>query len=270
MSIDYFKKTESRLFNRDYRKRQRFITSYGIILFTIKDGEVLYQMCKPRDSVTYVSFMRGLYTKRQINFFLSLMTNEELNRIKKYSFDELWHDLWYNRNCRIKTNEYEKAKKKFDDNIQRVIENITGMKLKYCDDHMWGFPKGKKLCDSETTMETAIREFEEETHINPKNIKIVSHIPLTETYYGSNGKLYKTLYYAAQCDKILEHEYEYTNTKIREKKEIISDEVSEIQWLNIDECIKKLSSRPYRQRMLTTLHETLQGTLQYTPDKTHP
>ena len=260
MSFDYLQKTDRRLF-LDNRKKQKFITSYGIILFTIQDGEVIFQMCKPRDSVTYVSFMRGLYTKRQINFFLSLMTNEELNRIKKYTFDELWHDLWYNRNCRIKTNEYEKAKKKFDENIGKIIQIISEMKLKYCDDHMWGFPKGKKLCDTETTMEAAIREFEEETHINPKNIKIVSCIPLSETYYGSNGKLYKTLYYAAQCDKILEHEYEYTNTKIREQKEIISDEVSEIKWMNIHDCIQKLSSRPYRQRMLKTLHETIIATL---------
>jgi len=257
MSTGYITKTKSRLFLRDKRKRHKFITSYGIILFTINDGKIIYQMCKPRDSVTYVSFMRGLYVKRQLNFFLSLMSNEELNRIKKYSFDELWDDLWHNRNCNVQIQDYKKSKKKFEENISIVIDIISKMKLKYCDDHMWGFPKGKKSCDSESTIDAAIREFEEETHVNPSNIKIVSYIPLTETYYGSNGKLYKTLYYAAQCEHILDHEYEYKNTNIRDKKQIISDEVSEIEWLPIDDCLKKLASRPYRQKLLNNLHQNI-------------
>lgn len=258
MSIDYFKKTNGRLFgSNDRESKKKYITSFGVILFTIQDGEILYQMCKPRDSVTYVSFMRGLYTKRQLNFFLSLMTNEELNRLKKYSFDELWDDLWHNRHCRIKTSEYGKAKRRFTENIASTIAMISDMTLKYCNDHMWGFPKGKKTSDRESNLDAAIREFEEETHINPDNIKIVSYVPLIETYYGSNGKLYKTLYYTAQCDKILNHEYEYTNTSIRDKREIVSDEVSEIKWMNIEDCIKILSSRPYRQRMLNMLNENI-------------
>ena len=68
MSIDYFKKTNGRLFgSNDRESKKKYITSFGVILFPIQDNEILYQMCKPRDSVTYVSFMRGLYTKIKSN-----------------------------------------------------------------------------------------------------------------------------------------------------------------------------------------------------------
>ena len=236
--------------------KQRFITSYGIILFTVVDTVIYYQICKPRDSVNYVSFIRGLYNNKQINFFLSLMTMDELNMIKKYNFDVLWEDLWHNKPCRMYTAEYKKAKKKFNDNHQIVLNIINTMKTKYNEDHLWGFPKGKRN-DNEKYKNAAIREFEEETCISADKIKIVSDIPLIETYHGSNNKLYKTVYFPAMSERILYNDFSYVNNPIRKKRHIVSDEIEKIEWHTYENIMVKFASRPYRQRMFTILHKCI-------------
>ena len=247
-----------------YKRKPLFITSYGIILFTIQYNIIYYQLCKPRDSVNYVSFMRGLYNKKQLNFFLTLMTTEELNMIVSYDFNILWDDLWYNKKCNIYTTEYKRAQKKFEDNkeyVHQTIKNMRNMKNKYNEEHLWGFPKGKSQ-ENEKYIETALREFEEETRINPKKINIVSEIPLVESYYGSNNKLYKTVYYPAITQHKITNEHTYQNSPIRTKQTIVSDEIEQLEWYTYEQTMNKFVLRPYRQKMLTVLHTCIQEQLE--------
>jgi 8-oxo-dGTP pyrophosphatase MutT (NUDIX family) len=235
-------------------KRQNFITSYGIILFTILNKTIYYQLCQPRDSVNYVSFMRGIYSKKQLRFFLSLMTKNEIYRIKTSTFNVLWDDLWFGSNCILFTMDYKKAKKRFHDNYEYVLEIIKELNDDYCDNHLWGFPKGKRHSNEKHTT-TALREFVEETRIESSKINIVSDIPLVESYHGSNNKLYKTVYYPAISSTKLYNEEQFENSPLRvEKPFIVSNEIDKLQWFTYEDAMKNFSSRPYRQRMLTVLH----------------
>jgi 8-oxo-dGTP pyrophosphatase MutT (NUDIX family) len=240
----------------DIAFKRRPITSYGIVLFTVKDKVILYQLCKPRDSVNYASFMRGLYNKKQLTFFLSLMTHDELHRIKTYEFDTLWDDLWYNKEFFLYTSDYKKAKKKFDDNHEMVLEMINSISTVYNEDHLWGFPKGKRNTN-EKYVQAALREFKEETGIDPDTISIVSDIPLVETYYGSNSKLYKTVYFPAMSPTVVTSKDSYTNSDIRELKTVVSNEIEKTVWCTYEETLEKFNSRPYRQRMIKVLHKCI-------------
>jgi len=243
--------------SRYSHKHETFITSYGIILFTIQGNRVLYQLCKPRDSVNYVSFIRGLYSKKQLKFFLALMTEKEIERITMYPFDKLWDDLWFGAECKFAYMEYRKAKRTFRENYRMVVDMIADIDHPHSDSHLWGFPKGKKN-SNEKSIETAVREFEEETMIGSSQINIVSEIPLIESYYGSNDKLYKTVYYPAFTPHIIASEYTFKNSELRtDTSLIVSNEIEDLGWFTYEEVMEKFTFRPYRQRMVTILHKCI-------------
>ena len=95
----------------------------------------------------------------------------------------------------------------------------------------WGFPKGRRNYN-ESDLVCALREFQEETGYNKKNIDIISNIkPLQELFTGSNYKSYKHKYFLGYIDNP-------TNNKNFQRSE-----VSKMEWLSLDECLKKI--RPY-------------------------
>jgi 8-oxo-dGTP pyrophosphatase MutT (NUDIX family) len=78
------------------------ITSYGVIAFRFYKNENgiierQYLMIRRRDTLGYVDFLRGkyhIYNRKYIKNLIKQMTNDEIEKIKKYTFDELWYDLW--------------------------------------------------------------------------------------------------------------------------------------------------------------------------------
>ena len=101
------------------------------------------------------------------------------------------------------------------------------------DEPEWGFPKGRRDYN-EKDMDCALREFEEETGLSKDNVSIVQNIvPIEEIFTGSNYKSYKHKYYIAYIDNInSDSPIEYQES-----------EVSKVQWLSFDECLKII--RPY-------------------------
>src|SRR6188508_2395973 len=94
------------------------ITSYGIILFYIDiDENIWYLICQRRDTIEYADFIRGRYTKTMLNAYISLMSQDERERILTYDFRDLWDDLWVNHDVGFYKDSFVKAKTKFDNNI---------------------------------------------------------------------------------------------------------------------------------------------------------
>jgi 8-oxo-dGTP pyrophosphatase MutT (NUDIX family) len=95
----------------------------------------------------------------------------------------------------------------------------------------WGFPKGRRNYQ-ENDISCALREFEEETGYSRKEVNIINNLkPFQEIFTGSNYKSYKHKYFLGFIPEPIEH----TNFQ--------KSEVSQMKWLNLKDCLKKI--RPY-------------------------
>jgi len=220
------------------------ITSYGILLFYVDDeNNIWYLLAQRRDTIEYTDYLRGRYSNTNLQTYFSLMTIDERERLKKYTFDELWDDLWINHNNNFFREAKTKAKNKYDYNkinMTKYLEITQSTKT----EPVWGFPKGKKNT-KETELQCAFREFKEETRLNIDYINLLSLSPTKEVFKGSNGKMYSTIYYIARI---------YTKIEIKKintngiRKETVSEEISNLKWTKLDEALNVLP--PWRQKLL--------------------
>ncbi len=233
------------------RRRYNPITSYGIILFTLINNVPHYLISQRRDTIEYVDFIRGHYSRNYIQSFFALMSIEERERIENHTFDELWNDLWINKEHRIFRDAYQKARSRFE-SIKNQIPQILAETTSIVVEPPWGFPKGKKNV-RETEIDCAIREFEEETRMDASLIKVGNHPPYIENYKGSNRKDYSTHYYLA-----------YTPIPIEIKKiptegirtETVSEEILNLKWVTFEKACEFINSR--RQNLLQQIHTNIQ------------
>ena len=173
------------------------------------------------------------------------MTYTEIYKIKNYCFETLWCMLWVNNiNYNFtKHADYIKAKNKFLDikkgyfikrKLFMNLDKLLKSKSIYWDETEWGLPKGKRN-PKEKDIDTAKREFSEETNINKKNIIILQNYePLIEEYIGSDNIKYKHIYYIAKL----------TNNKInvglnnRNFNQI--SEISDVKFMTLNTAFKKI------------------------------
>jgi 8-oxo-dGTP pyrophosphatase MutT (NUDIX family) len=184
------------------------------------------------------------------------MTEYEKKLLLENDFEILWNDLW-KENCNKYKNEKEISKKKF----YYLKLGITNFNDSYClnecikesttswKEAEWGFPKGRRD-NTEKDIETAYREFTEETGIPNNKIAIIENImPFEEMFTGSNFKSYKHKYYIATLN----------NSKINQSLDNYQEsEVGKIEWKTLEECL--LSIRPYnleKKEIITNVEKTL-------------
>lgn len=216
------------------------ITSYGIVLYKRDEkGKIYFYIQQNRNTFEYVDFIRGLWkTKEDLIVMFSLMTKEERDMIKNYTFDELWDDLFiYPRYVKNR----DRAKEKYL-NSKKYIAPILYATEQYIDVNRtpsWGFPKGKKNYN-ESDKTSALRETEEETRINRRFIRLKNKT-FYEEFYGTDGIKYATVYFLG----------EIPNTSISNpsykclgniRKKTLSEEVCEYRWLNIFDAMKLLNN----------------------------
>ena len=171
-------------------------------------NDIKFLLVQRKHSIGFMDFIRGKYkidNIDQINSLFQYMNQKEIDLIAVSDFDFLWKYMWNNDVNRINMlkKEYSLAKQKFEDlksatnsdvTLDFFIKNVTPL----YGFNEWGFPKGRKD-KNETTLECAIREFSEETNINPKSIKIIESIdPIEENLIGTNGIPYRHIYYIAE------------------------------------------------------------------------
>ena len=241
-----------------YKSCNHPVISYGIICFKISHdfdkniSQPLYLMVNRKDSLSFVEFIRGkyeLYNKSYISQLFDNMTIDEIELLKTTSnFDELWMNMW-NKNSvedsisnKNYTKEYNESKEKFEilkkgyyiKSADKPDCHIIYSKLieKACPQYNeteWGFPKGRRNFN-ENDIYCAIREFKEETGINPKSIRLLSNVkPLEEIFSGSNKIRYKHVYYPAKYNN-----FDTYGTAA------ICKEIKQVKWFTYDEAMNKI------------------------------
>ena len=178
------------------------------------------------------------------------MTEEEIDILKKYEFVDLWKYLWKMNTNDENTNTYDyiNSHKKFkiikNDNSMNLDALISNRTANYKDQE-WGFPKGRKN-RRETNIETAVREFTEETGIPEENIKIINK-KFIENYISYDNLEYKNIYFLA---KYTGDENIFTVSDINREQ---FAEVSEIKFLDTDDAYNIIRNYSKKKRKIVKL-----------------
>lgn len=225
---------------------QNEIVSYGCILLHKPDeGDTKVLVVKRRDSVDYSSFIRGEYTLASLPLLVFGITKSERERLKegKWSFDELFKDLYYSPNEESET--YKIAKAKFEENLQLVLHLFNVIPVsEISEKNLWIFPKGRQNYNNnmkEDAFECAHREFEEETFGNRLDGCQFLNKIIDERFNALNSKIYKSTYFIAKSKELLQIK------KIKGERSLIKDlpitEIGEVAWITLEEAKHKLVPR---------------------------
>ena len=223
--------------------------SYGIILFNNKK-EII--MIERKDSISYIEFIKGTYDLENNNYIQLLfdrMGSLEKDKLTKYTFEELWNDIWYKYNDNKK--EYDKCLKKYNKiNIEEYIKNCN----KKYEFNEWEIPKGRRNLN-ENNKEAAMREFKEETNINEDKYDLYDNIlPIEESYTGCNNERYQNVYYIAKTND------ENIEIKIDENNTDQISEVKTISWFNKENCVKHIRDySDYKLKIIERIFKFLNG-----------
>jgi len=216
------------------------INSYGIILYReVPDSLPIkkeYLLICRKDSVSYVVFLRGQYTRNMIPILGERMTQQERENIKTQSFDVLWDKLWQHHPSRKHHHrqkfkkQKERAKQRFE---KREWELIFDTISANWTEPEWGFPKGRKK-KSETALKAALREFTEETGFNESDIDVQKNYPpMVERYTATDSKEYQIVYFLAKIKNP-------TKDPPKVDSSYRSSEISNIGWFTKDDALKKI------------------------------
>ena len=230
------------------------IMSYGVILFVMVGTTPTFLLYHRRDSYEYMDFIRGVWAnEKRLPGLFALMSEEEKVRIRNYTFQELWDDLWVDHTGNIYHEGYARAIQKYEsvrNKIPYYLDNIRSVA-----DPPWCFAKGKKNDNKkESDLACALRELGEETRISTTSIRPWPVKPFTEYYKGSNNKAYCTHYFLAECPAILPIMKFETIECIRQYA--VSEEASDAKWFPLDEAISRVNVR--RQGLLKKIGQLIQ------------
>lgn len=225
------------------------IVSFGVLAFR-RDPELRFLLIQRKDSIGFLDFVRGRYsstcgsdvnsTLQNIKILIEEMTPEEKERILNHPFDELWNDLWMNHLSRAYINDYQEAKSKYESlNISNLICNTESKWYT----QEYGIPKGRRCNGKESDIDCAKREFEEESGLKSSDYTILNLPPIQETFTGSNGLIYKHVYYIAEIkDNIPIGIDENNMTQV--------SEVQKVGLFTLRECIQLLREYDITKRSL--------------------
>jgi len=212
-----------------------------------------YLIIRRKHSLGYIEFIRGRYDPDSIDtvhHLIKQMTPQEIEGIKSKEFKELWEEVW-------KKTSYNKLYiKEMDDSLEKFNKlkehKFFDGELKFdFEEPEWGFPKGRRN-PNEKNLKCALREFYEETGIVKNNLIVLNKLfPLQEIFYGTNGILYKHIYYIA----IYNTKDEINLNKLHEDQ---LTEIGAIKWDSLPGCLKLF--RPYheeKKKILISLHNYL-------------
>jgi 8-oxo-dGTP pyrophosphatase MutT (NUDIX family) len=218
--------------------RTRISTSYGIVTYTYTNHDIRFLMTLRRDTFCYESIIRGMYPSlERLQEYIQSITFEEKERMLSYEFDMLWKDLWVSTKRRLYRIEYQSARDRYEKNLTFIMECLHAL-VDY-KKVTWEFPKGK-MYSEETSMECALREFQEETNVSKSSIKIVKNAGLFEEMFtGSDGQMYQSKYYLGFIKNGEEIPFRYNKCPYNMRNDYVSDEVMSIAWLTYEEAEEK-------------------------------
>ena len=210
------------------------ITSYGIILSTYMCDERYYLIVNRGSSYEYVDMFNVRCPVEKVANYVRMCTLEERKRLAKYinDFDTIYYDSFATfRSYNNVRDRWNKIRPSIIEGLrQPPVENIQSL---------YGFPKGRKK-NGEKGIDAALREFEEEVGIPRTLIRVLGFPPLEETYVGTDGKHYKSVYYRCDAPHMIVPRKIRTQSKIPGRQSAISIEVMDAQWMTCEEAVKVL------------------------------
>lgn len=225
------------------------VPSYPVYRRTL-GNEMCYLMVQRKDTMGYIDFIRGKWSEtdplaktRALTTYLEEMTCEERARLLRLDFESLWDMMWTNHSSRIYINDGLEAKVRFETlNIPHLLATTQ---CRWTEQE-YGFPKGRKRMH-ESYLDSAKREFLEETGYDDSQYRILSEIPWEETFIGTNGLAYRHIYYMAEMLS------EQPNVPIEEIQR--QGEISNMAWFTYEQCQQVI--RPYdkaKKALITAVH----------------
>jgi ADP-ribose pyrophosphatase YjhB (NUDIX family) len=209
-------------------------------------------MIQRKDSIAFMEFIKGKYDLNNVNYIKKLiknMTNYEIEQVRtSTTFDQLWFRLWSDTSQK----DYDISKRKFNliyngyilrdaksnettpINLATVIaETILELKDKVLKDTEWEYPKGRRNIN-ETDMHCAFREFQEETGIPFKKVKLSTYFnkPYEEIYISMNNVRYRHIYYMAEYLDEVQTRSSYNPANKTQIKE-----VKDAKWFTLEEML---------------------------------
>ena len=154
--------------------------------------------------------------------------------------------MWGNNNIKYKVEENTSIKK-FEElkngiyfnsqliNLDILIKNSSTT----WKETEWEFPKGKKNYQ-EHEISCALREFEEETGNNIKNLYIIENLaPFEEIFMGTNNKTYKNKYFVG-----------FMKENVNKLDNYQKNEISKIEWKTLEECLENIRFYHFEKKQL--------------------
>jgi 8-oxo-dGTP pyrophosphatase MutT (NUDIX family) len=258
-----------RIKNKEWNTSKELMNSK--LITGMENAQIEFLLIQRKDSLRFVDFTRGKYAvddKEYLSQMFSNMTNKERDFIKNNTFDDLWKHVWgtvgmsknkpkgdevdenkehketYNKHNFGNTHksDYEQSKQKFSKlKEEGILDSILSTTTSIWNTPEWGFPKGRRN-PNETDIESAIREFKEETGLESSNFNVISNMePLTETFYGDNKVHYCHTYYLAQCDTDANISFDSANPHMVK-------EIGDIAWCSLEEALARIRSENIEKR----------------------
>lgn len=242
-------------------------------------NKIIFLMVSRNFSLGFIEFVRGRYdvsdTKTIIGLF-EQMTIDEITFIHKHDYDDI---LFYflNRDDiekEVILNKIYEGKYSLEHCESKIKFNMLQNPQDYPDNDIiwglyfytknikprwikpeWGFPKGRREKKVEENLACACREFEEETGYVKNEYMVLNKIePIEEIMTGTNGIIYKHIYYLAldlvNCPLSNNH-INHANSELKYDKY----EIGDIMWFTYDDAMAHI--RPYhyeKKRILTRIY----------------
>ncbi len=244
------------------KSKLNYKTSYGIALCRRgKNNCIEVLSIKKRFTYSYSSFIYGYWNTNRneskinayVKYLFDNMTFQEKLLILSMNFGNMWWHMWLNNP--------EKGIGMFDNNNQNsdtVMQSVNDYKnyfnkknkfeKKFMHDkgrHLKQIINGSKSCDTiweipkgtgergETELDTAIREFTEETLIDPKYYDILYHVKPAICTYKDNKTVYKHIYYIANLNDLGYNTPSIMSPKVNFSSQSQVSEVADMQWLSV-------------------------------------
>ena len=230
----------------------------------VPDNNVFYLMIQRRDTIGFIDFLRGKYSKKinadaeemaKARTLVGEMTCFERYKLRTMTFDDLWDNTWRNKNSKLYKHEKDPAKKKFEK--VDVFKLLSEIECGYVETEI-GFPKGRRN-PGESEEECALREFHEETGYSKEQITLFDDTTWVEEFAGTDGVRYRLVYALAL---IRDNAVDFPDWKMN--KVVSMGEISRIKWLTKDECCEQM--RPYdeeKRKVLGRVHSFVMENLIY-------
>lgn len=239
------------------------------------------QILMIKKAVTYhfCEFVEGRYSKNNEKHLLKLfnnMTYYEKMDILSLNFNLMWYRAYaedplikyvYENNSKRQRDYYKKKsffETSFMKNGGQLLRKLMSKSMTV--DTQWEFPKGRKNLNGakfEGHVETAIREFCEETGVNDTSFRILWHIKPYVLTYTDFKVTYHNTYYYAEAVGIWEPVYRFYN-----KHQF--GEVATVRWIfKTDLKHMKLEELTYK-RLINSFNKILKKYKRYIKTDTAP